>query len=562
MSARFLYHPVCILLLGCCLFIDCKGQNDPDQSNSAPLVAKGDTVKELDSSILYVFQDKNNVYWFGSDGQGLYRYDGKVILHFKKKHGLCDNQVRGIQEDKAGNIYINTVRGISKFDGKAFTTLNPETGRSFKNEWKSAADDLWFPAAQDSGLVYRYDGKHLHRLKMPQTKLGEAFILKYPRSQYPYMTFSPYDVYTIYKDSKGSIWFGTGTLGVCRYNGNTFTWITEDDLTELDDGPANGVRSIIEDADGKFWFSNSLYRYNLYENGTAKKEKGKRSYSKEKGIGSLDELKDGTLHCYLCATKDSSGALWIATYNAGVYSFDGKAITHYAIEEPGKTVTLFSVYKDRQGTLWLGTHQSGAYRFNGKTFEKFGTDRDTNTRRDEHIQNAPYVLPAPKGWATERFAIPIAFAPQLPYKGVEEACFAPGWAKQKNDDYWSYAILWYLEGEVTMNSTVLESNLSTYYTGLIAANSPKTAGEKPMPVEVTFEEVKKDKGDLSSYAGTIKMRDYMTQAPLVLNCKAHVRSCPGKANTVLFFELSPQPLSHPIWLSLGALWLEFKCEKE
>ena len=33
---------------------------------------------------------------------------------------------------------------------------------------------------------------------------------------------------------------------------------------------------------------------------------------------------------------------------------------------------------------------------------------------------APYNLGFPKDWGVERFLIPIAFAPQIPYKGVED----------------------------------------------------------------------------------------------------------------------------------------------
>ncbi len=43
-----------------------------------------------------------------------------------------------------------------------------------------------------------------------------------------------------------------GCFRSMRFDGKSIEWITEDDVTELHDGPANGVRSIIEDKDGYF----------------------------------------------------------------------------------------------------------------------------------------------------------------------------------------------------------------------------------------------------------------------------------------------------------------------
>jgi ligand-binding sensor domain-containing protein len=361
MTKHHVHQCVYSLIAVLIFFSSCKAQ-----SNS-----RGDTVKEPGKNLWYIFQDKDNSYWFGTDGDGLYRYDGKTTLHFTKKHGLCDNQIRGIQEDQSGNLFINTVRGISKYNGQTFTTLSVTENDPSANTWKLQPDDLWFPGGQDSGLVYRYDGKLLHRLRFPKITLGEDFMAKYPRSTYPAMTFNPYDVYTIYKDSKGNMWFGTGNLGACRYDGKSFMWIAEDDLTEFGDGSGNGVRSILEDKDGNFRFSNTQYRYRVTQHDSLKQKKKIMTYSREKGIGSLDGRKDGNLYDYLSAVKDDQEKIWMVTYNAGVWCYDGQKMIHYDIKEGDKTVILISIYKDGKGALWLGTQEAGVYKFNGEVFKRF-----------------------------------------------------------------------------------------------------------------------------------------------------------------------------------------------
>jgi hypothetical protein len=188
--------------------------------------------------------------------------------------------------------------------------------------------------------------------------------------------------------------------------------------------------------------------------------------------------------------------------------------------------------------------------------------QETNAGFDGHKWEAPYSFPVPKDWTIERFLIPISFAPGILYRGVEDIRFTPGWGNVKSDDYWSYAFLWYLEGPIKINAAIIDSNLKTYYTGLIAVNGRNIDAGKSIPVVTAFKEVQKEKGDSKTFAGTITMLDYMQQKPITLHCKTHIRSCPGKNNTFICCQLSPQPLEHTIWQSLDQLWLDFKCDKD
>lgn len=335
------------------------GNNDPRTP-----VAKGEIVTELDKAIWHVFQAKNNDYWFGSHERGAYRYDGKTLVNFTMKDGLCDNNLGlgGIQEDKAGNIYFNTAKGISRFDGTSFATLGVTRSDSATGEWKLQPDDLWFQGAQDAGALYRYDGKLLHQLEFPKTKDGDEHYRQMPRDKYPNSKFSPYDVYSIFKDRKGNVWFGTSTLGACRFDGKSFAWLPESELRNS----SFGTRSIIEDKEGRFWFCNTLHRYDVDRSDPAGPK-----FRKLDGLRDTNDPKRELLRGIISSVLDSTGALWMATYGEGVWRYDGKSLTHYPVKDGDKTITLFSIHTDKQGVFWLGTQESGAYKFNGKTFEKF-----------------------------------------------------------------------------------------------------------------------------------------------------------------------------------------------
>jgi ligand-binding sensor domain-containing protein len=112
----------------------CHGQTS-NQNRSTELFTKGDTVKALGSNIMVVYQDKQNVYWFGSWETGVYRYDGKTLINYTTKPGLPSNRVDEINEDNSCNIYITSCHPhstIAKFDGQSFSSITSIQS----TEWK------------------------------------------------------------------------------------------------------------------------------------------------------------------------------------------------------------------------------------------------------------------------------------------------------------------------------------------------------------------------------------------------------------------------------------------
>lgn len=181
---------------------------------------------------------------------------------------------------------------------------------------------------------------------------------------------------------------------------------------------------------------------------------------------------------------------------------------------------------------------------------------------DGHKWEAPYELSIPRDWTIERFLIPISFAPQISYKGVEDIRFTPGWAKLQSEEYWSYAFLWYLDGQPSFDAQTIASNLKAYYTGLIGVNTEpsKIPGGK---IEVTTKVEKKETaaGDAATYAGTVIMLDYMQLKRITLNCIVHVKPCAEGNKTIVFHELSPKDFTHNVWALLNKLWTDFTCVK-
>jgi hypothetical protein len=173
----------------------------------------------------------------------------------------------------------------------------------------------------------------------------------------------------------------------------------------------------------------------------------------------------------------------------------------------------------------------------------------------------PYQLAQPEGWGVERFPIPIEFAPQIPYKGVEDIRFAPGWADATKEDYWSYCFLWYLEGNQKFTPAKIEQHLKDYYSGLVGRNisSRNIPKEKLVPTIATLAVAQSVKGDVATYMGTVSMLDYMQQKPMVLNCIVHIKLCMDPNKTFVFYQLSPKPYTEKVWTDMNNLWTNFIC---
>lgn len=320
----------------------------------------GVTVTQIDKTIWTIYQDKKSNYWFGSKENGVYYYNGHRLKHITTQNGLVSNEIRGIQEDANGNIFFDTEKGVSKFDGHTFKTLQMADPDSPLNNWVLKPDDLWFRMGSTKNGAYRFDGKYLHYLKFPTSPQEFIFYKNNPNT-----SLKPYGLYTIYKDRKGFMWFGTASLGVCRYDGKNLNWHYEEQLQTTPNGGDFGTRAIFEDKNGKFWINNTRFRYVIETYGNKP-----ITFKKENGIGYLNKTNKMEFPFFLSVTEDNKGNLWLATYEEGVYKYNGKELIHYPIKDGETDVLLFTIYKDNKGVLWLGTHNAGVYKFTGKTFER------------------------------------------------------------------------------------------------------------------------------------------------------------------------------------------------
>ncbi|MBK8846489.1 MAG: hypothetical protein IPO27_08110 [Bacteroidetes bacterium] len=90
------------------------------------------------SSINCSYCDKQGNVWFGTDGGGVSRYDGKSFTNFTTSNGLANNAVVKITEDTKGAIwFLTNGGGICSYNGISFTIYSEPWQGVIKDDLKT-----------------------------------------------------------------------------------------------------------------------------------------------------------------------------------------------------------------------------------------------------------------------------------------------------------------------------------------------------------------------------------------------------------------------------------------
>ena len=157
-----------------------------------------------------MIEDSEGNIWFGRDGLGVAKYDGKTFTHYTRKDGLSNNNIISVLQDKQGHFWFGSRN-----------TRVPEEGNPNS-----------FVDSTDAGLTH-FDGKVFTTFTDTEGLHGKL-------------------IAAIYEDKSGNVWIASMHYGVFRYDGSTFTNFKErDGFTGFTN---NCIQSILEDKEGRLWF--------------------------------------------------------------------------------------------------------------------------------------------------------------------------------------------------------------------------------------------------------------------------------------------------------------------
>ena len=350
---RLLKIIICLSLF----FLSCtqKPKTVPEQipvkSNEVllPLLPSADSLS-FTSGIRSILQDSKGNYWLGSHREGVCMFDGKTFRYFTVNEGLPNNQVRSIQEDKNGYIWVGTASGVASYDGTML--VNHTVGESDSSPKEDSAF-LWFNAGHRPG-VHRASGKFLHYLPFPLPLFADP-------------TYN-YGVTSIAKDRTGTVWIATYTA-LFVFDGKEMRYFAEIEPTLNQDDRLH-IRSIFADSQGRVWIGNNGIGVLMLQNNIIV------NFSRINGLLHPDSNKNGslsppgTLEHVFAITEDAKGNIWFGDRDTGAWKYNGTNLTNYTVDADLSTPMIWCIYEDKEKNLLFGMADGGVYRFEEEGFKR------------------------------------------------------------------------------------------------------------------------------------------------------------------------------------------------
>jgi ligand-binding sensor domain-containing protein len=283
-----------------------------------------------------MYQDTKGNYWFGTNGNGLIRFDGQTLENIAFKQRLQGVSVREIVEDKVGNVWFGTSSGLVQYDGEQFTIYSTDVGLQDEEIWSICVDRSGLIWVSTVGGVSLFDGKKFKPFMMPTTMV-----------QNPQHMLSNKLVLHFLEDKNEVMWFVTDGNGIFKYKDGAFIHLTTDNgLTD------NNVADIMEDKEGSIWIGTFYGGVSRFDGNTF------TNFTK-------DGIIEGIEAYNFC--EDSLGNIWFSAEGFGVYRYDGVDFTRFTTEDGLTTNVVQSIFEDNKGQLWFGTWQ-GICIYDGHSF--------------------------------------------------------------------------------------------------------------------------------------------------------------------------------------------------
>ncbi len=283
----------------------------------------------IQSQATCMAQDITGNLWVGTLG-GLSRYDGRNFTNYTIRNGLPGNTVWAVATDAKDNIWIGGQNAISQFDGKTFKHYNkpagtePAVNNIHIQQIQILGDTTWWRAQGDIYLIT--NGKLvIHRSPGPQGFVS-AMLAEH-----------------------GGLWIAKD--GVIYHQHNSTT-----DTIRLPAEPNSRtltILSIFRDKQNILWAGT---------NGGLYKQRGGQffPYILYKELNAIQPV------IYSLA-QDGEDALWMGINN-GVVKLAGNVVQNYNKHNGLSDNTIFSVLGDKEGNMWVASDGQGIFRFSGTQF--------------------------------------------------------------------------------------------------------------------------------------------------------------------------------------------------
>lgn len=217
-----------------------------------------------------------------------------ALLHYNTDQGLSNDHITAIAKDKLGFLWVGTVNGLNRFDG-----------RNFKVFQHSAKDENSIPNNQIIGITLAPDGWLWVATDFGLCKI-DPFWLDIERIPIPENadTLKNDAATPVAFDSKGMAWT-TGWSGIYQFDPKTDKIVFSHKTTQN----LPGYFGTIIDEKDRIWMINS---------GLRRFDPVTKELKLFKGVNPRESFLDASS---LCVVQDDAGQIWAGTWFSGIWKY-------------------------------------------------------------------------------------------------------------------------------------------------------------------------------------------------------------------------------------------------
>ena len=267
-----------------------------------------------------VFTDRAGVLWMGTTNAGIYRIYGSRVDHFRSEDGLSSNAVTAFYQDREGNVWVATTKGLDCFRDRRVITFSTSEGLS--------ADIAMSVVATQDGKVWIGNRGALDVLEG-----GKVSSIRIAGRR----------VTSLLEDHASRLWVGVdNTLAV--YDHGNFK-----NVTRRDGSPLGLVLAMTEDREQNLWAS-VVTGHRLFQirDGRVK-----------------EEFTEGQLPWTSRLAADPTGGIWLGFSNGNLGHYSNGDLKTIPVPSSGSAASGLSV--DPDGSAWAETRTGIIHWKNGET---------------------------------------------------------------------------------------------------------------------------------------------------------------------------------------------------
>lgn len=338
--------------------------------------------------------------WIGhSFGQ---RYS---FVEYSTSKGLPQSQVSSIAQDENGYLWVGTLGGLAKFNGKKFTSYTRDNGLAYNKITflKNFEDELWI--GHEGGVSVRKNGKFRswylpkdakntrvtgfvrHNGNMIVATNGDGLYLQKDNKLTPIQI--PKNQSNKIRDIlefKDTYYLATRDGIVTTKDFITYNLIRNTELWSVSDLEINSDKLIITTFnDGVFSFDIRTKKLvilpidkELFPDGAFKDHKnnlwfntseGLVKYDQNNNLEMIDASKGLPLAQIECVFEDNEHNIWLGSSGKGLIFFPGEQFVYYDHNIGLPTDLVMNINQDKYNRFWISTYNMGIVLKKNDTYE-------------------------------------------------------------------------------------------------------------------------------------------------------------------------------------------------